>query len=519
MTSDTSDSPCALAVDVGTSSVRVFLYDRLLRNLGGSQLPYVWSTTPDGGVEIAADLVVDHAIAAVDRALAGDFTRPSAVPSAGDPSDANPPDATMPRAARTIAAVGVSAFWHTLVGVGADGAAVTPIYAWSDTRAARAAAVLRERLDERAIHARTGAVLHPSYLPARLLWLRESLPDLHRAVRWWMSAPEYLGLRLFGERRVSVSMASATGLFDQHRQTWDDEMLGAIDLSPDALSPIADVDAPCAPLRAGFAARWPALRGVPWLPAAGDGACANLGSGCVTPDRVALSLGTSGALRVMARADRVEIPPGLWCYRLDRERPLLGGAISNGGSVYRWAASMFQLPPAAELEAALEVLAPDAHGLTMLPFLAGERSPDWPPAARAAIAGITLHTTPVQIVQAALEAVAYRLALIRAPLAAHFPSARTVVASGGAIANSRAWARIIADVFGEPLLVARDEEASSRGAAMLAFALAGIPSEPPARLPSSELIEPDPARHARYAEALERHRSLDAMLTPLPPRS
>ena len=300
----TSDSPCALAVDVGTSSVRVFLYDRLLRNLGGSQLPYVWSTTPDGGVEIPADLVVDHAIAAVDRALAGDFTRPSA----GDLPDGITPDATTPRAASAIAAVGVSAFWHTLVGVSADGAAVTPIYAWSDTRAARVAAFLRERLDERAIHARTGAVLHPSYLPARLLWLRESLPDLYRSVRWWMSAPEYLGLRLFGERRVSVSMASATGLFDQHRQTWDDEVLRAIDLDPDALSPIADVDAPCAPLRAELSARWPALRGVPWLPAAGDGACANLGSGCVTPERVALSLGT---YLLFARLLQVSLPAGV----------------------------------------------------------------------------------------------------------------------------------------------------------------------------------------------------------------
>jgi gluconokinase len=359
--------------------------------------------------------------------------------------------------------------------------------------------------------------LHPSYLPARIAWLKRTRLAVARRVRHWMSAAEYLALRLFGELRVSLSMASATGLFDQHALSWDADVLAALDLTPDELSPLADLDAPFTALRGEFARRWPALARVPWLPAAGDGACANVGSGCVSAERAALSLGTSGALRVLFRrsgaAERVEVPRGLWLYRLDRDRLLVGGAISNGGSVRRWLAHALALPPAQELERTISELPADGHGLTVLPFLAGERSPDWSLSASSAVVGLTLNTTPAEIVRAAMEAVAYRLVIIRRLLAERFPEARTVVASGGALAHSPTWARIIADALGEPIELSRDEEASLRGAALLALESAGaigdVADRPP---PAGERVMPDAGRHARYAAAIERYRSLDRLI-------
>ena len=127
---------------------------------------------------------------------------------------------------------------------------------------------------------------------------------------------------------------------------------------------------------------------------------------------VALTVGTSGAMRVVVPGGVDTLPPGLWVYRVDRRRALFGGALSNGGNLFEWMSHTLRLDADPAVEAALRTLPPDGHGLTMLPFFAGERSPGWNPNARAAIIGLSLATAPLEILQAGLEAVAYRFALI-----------------------------------------------------------------------------------------------------------
>ena len=341
-----------------------------------------------------------------------------------------------------IAAVGLTALWHSLLGLDAAGRPVTPVYPWSDTRATGAAARLRHELDPAEVHRRTGAALHPSYLPARLRWLDDTRPQLFRAARFWASIAEYLELRLFGQRRVSISMASGTGLLDQHTLEWDPEVLGAARIDADQLSPLVDLDCAARELAEPFRSRWPALAHVPWYPALGDGACANVGSGCIGPERIALSLGTSGALRLLDATDDPAIPPDLWCYRLDRGHALWGGAVSNGGNVYAWLRRTLHLPSPTEFEQWLCEAPADAHGLTVLPFLAGERSPFFPLGATMSIAGLTLDTPPEAIAQAAMEAVAIRLSLIRDALRAHCPGAG---GSGGQRCGAESFTRVGTD--------------------------------------------------------------------------
>jgi gluconokinase len=176
--------------------------------------------------------------------------------------------------------------------------------------------------------------------------------------------------------------------------------------------------------------------------------------------------------------------------------------------VLAWCREVLALPedPAA-LEAALAASPVDGHGLTCLPFLAGERAPGWRADARAAIAGLSLATGPLEIARALLEAVACRLALIYerlAPLAA--PDHR-VVASGGALAHSPAWAALIADALGTPLALAPEAEASSRGAALLTLQRLGVPN-PPGPPSTMQIVRPDPARHAQLRAARARQQQL-----------
>src|SRR5205807_4022170 len=157
-------------------------------------------------------------------------------------------------------------------------------------------------------------------------------------------------------------------------------------------------------------------------------------------------------------------------------RALVGGATSEGGNVRAWCRKVLALPAEeAALERAIVAVAPDAHGLTALPFFAGERSPGWRPEARAAVAGLSLATSAAEITRALLEAVAFRLAEIYDRLRPLAAADHVVAGSGGALGHSRAWAQIITDALGVPIALGRDAEASTRGAALLVLEALGQP--------------------------------------------
>jgi len=471
-----------MALDVGTSSARATCFGADGRPLPGAEGRVTFSprAAPDGAVEFDADALVDAVATAVDGCLAGAGAR-----------------------AAEIAAVGTGVFWHSFLALDAAGRPLTPLLTWADTRSASAASALRDRLDARAVHARTGAPLHATFYPARLAWLRESRPDVFARAATWCGFAEYLLARLTGTRRVSVSMASGTGLLDQETMAWDTALMNACAIEPARLPTIADAPAPG--LAPEWAARWPALATVPWFPGWGDGGCSNLGSDCAGPERIALNVGTSAALRLVTTEVKA-IPSGLWRYRIDAARALVGGATSEGGNVLAWCREWLALPGESAFEEALGQRAPDSHGLTALPFLAGERSPGWRDDARAAIAGLSLATSAVDVAAALLEAVALRLSLVYERLAPLAAAEHEVIASGGALLRSPAWARMVADAFGRPLTLSPEAEASSRGAALRTLEALGAPRPPPTS--GGRIIVPDPGRHAALRAARDRQRRL-----------
>jgi gluconokinase len=229
----------------------------------------------------------------------------------------------------------------------------------------------------------------------------------------------------------------------------------------------------------------------------------------VDPSRVALNVGTSAALRVVI--DRPPAPPrGLWRYRLDRRLSLVGGATSEGGNVFAWCRQHLNLPDDATLERALAT--PGRAELVALPFLAGERSPGWRADRRGALVGLSLDTTAVDVLRAMLAAVALRLALVYELLAPCAAADHVVVASGGAFEHSRAFAQMIADAFGRPIVRADEIEATSRGAALLALDALGRLPLGAGRATAGDIVSPDPAGHARARDALARQRTLDERL-------
>ncbi len=479
-------STLILALDIGTSSVRAALYD-----FAGNVLPETsvknerqLKATEDGGAEIDAG----EAFAQIERAIEEVLKKSKNLNG-------------------KIEYVAASSFWHSLVGIDKNGSPTTKVFGWADTRSREYVAVLRSKFDENKIHNRTGARFHSSYWTAKLLWLRKKQPKVFQQTAKWLSFSDFLAFKLFDQAQTSVSMASGTGIFDIRRLIWDESLLNFLKIEPENLPEIVSDDSQTFRLNTFYAKRWAQLKNAEWFLAIGDGAANNVGACCIQKSKAALMIGTSGAMRVAFEGEPPgKIPSGLWCYRIDRRRILIGGALSDGGGLYRWLKDTHKINDIDDIvEAEIERRAPDSHGLTFLPFLAGERSTGYNENARGAILGLHSSTTAVEIVQAALESVAYRFAEIFDQLN-DVVKVREIIASGGALRESPVWTQIICDVLNKKMNLPETREASSTGAVLLALETAGIVLNIAGlKMPKGESFKPNLAKHKIYQKARERH--------------
>jgi len=252
------------------------------------------------------------------------------------------------------------------------------------------------------------------------------------------------------------------------RCRWDEEMLAAAGVRAEHLPALSD--APMAGLAAGPARRWPELARVPWFPALGDGACATIGSGAGRPATIALTVGTSAAVRVLRENAAARVPDGLWLYRLDARRTVAGRALSNAGNGFDWLRRTLRLPRADRLEtllAAMEDGPPPP--LDVVSSLVGERPPLSEREEVASLAGMTMDTSPVELWRAWMDAVAARIADAVAAVEAEYGRADEIVAGGGALHASAAFRRAVERAVGRPLPLRGEGDETARGAALVAL--------------------------------------------------
>jgi len=480
-----------LGIDVGTSSIRALLYDSDGNAVSGveSQIAYVPETAPDGRVTVDPKELFNLLAAVIDEVVAR---------------------AKVAGIAPT--AVAMSCFWHSFIALDQSAQPLTPVLLWADTRAGAVIPELSKQVDVRRLHRRTGCRLHASYWPAKIVWLGSTDPSVFRRSARYVSFAEYVCIRLFGSASVSVSMASGTGLLNTATCEWDEYALSILPSGVDyRLSPIDD--SPRSGITTEFAGRWPSLASIPWYPAYGDGACSNIGAtGLGMSSAFVLTVGTSAAIRSVTvepaskRPAGVSISPALWHYRVDRDHGIVGGALSEGGNLIAWLEATTRLPPLAEAEVAIAKRAPDAGALTVLPFIAGERSPDWTTGSRATFAGITLATQPLDLLQAAMESISYELRSIFESMVDALGDPENVFAAGAALARSPVWLQIIANVVGSPLRLAPQIESSSRGAALLVLDRLGVGPGQSVEADTQPLVRP--FRTEGYAGAMARQQIL-----------
>lgn len=418
---------------------------------------------------------------------------------------------TTPLRSAPIEGVAMASYVANMLCLDERGEPISPVMTYADTRASDDAQSLRAQFDELEVLQRTGCRIRANYHPAKLRWLGRTQPELLKRTRWLVSLSDYLRMKLCGAREplpTSYSIAAWTGLLNRHTLNWDEVWLQTLNLSREQLPALAET-----PLALGKAAHtWPMLAQAKLCAAMGDGAAANVGTGCIDNTRVAATIGTTAAMRIAGTQAPAQLSSALWCYRVDQTLALVGGATSEGGNVIEWVSKAFKID-LGEAESVLLTERPDAHGLTVLPMFAGERSPGFADHASGTIHGLRLETRPIDILRACMEGIVYRMALIYDSLRDIAVPNANIVVSGGALMASSFWRQMLADVTGAPVQVCREPEATARGAAMLALRQLDRDQDLQSLAPSiSESHLPNKNYAEIYQRAIARQQALYAQI-------
>ena len=474
--------PFVLALDVGSTASRGDVYDAAGRPVeGGRQkVPHQFRTAGDGTSEIDPEQVVEE----LSQIIGGLATE---------------------QLQGRIGGVALDTFASSLIGVSANGSAVTPCYTYADTRCAPQATALRRELNEAEVHQRTGCRLHTSYLAPRLRWLREAHPDEFQAAARWMSLGEYAYLKLLGTTAAGTSTAAWTGLLDRRSGAWDPRMLTAAGVEANELSEIRNPDQPLTNVDEGIARRWPALAGASWFAPISDGFASNLGTGADERTAAALAAATSGAIRVLVDEIPDRFPSGLWCYRVDARRSLIGGAINDVGRAVAWLQSTLELGDA-DLNQ-LMAATPDPVTPLVMPYFTGERAPGWATGARAVFARVSAATTSPLMFRGGMEGVALTYARVATALKATAANPQRILASGRVTQDLPGWLQVVADVLDavvEPVTIKR---ATLHGTALHALEVLA-PTTPRAPTPTSDALHPLPQHRSYYQERATEYEKL-----------
>ncbi len=413
-----------------------------------------------------------------------------------------------------VVGLSLSAAMHGLVPMTKDGMPLGPLATWADSRAAAQAAALRDDGRAQGLHARTGTPVHPMSPMVKLAWWAEQDPELMRSTARWGGVKELLVAALCGRGDVvDLSCASASGGYDLAAGRWDEQALEVAGVREGQLPEVVPTTSVLDGLRSDVARATGLPADLPVVLGASDGVLANLGIGAVRPNVAAVSLGTSGAMRVVVPRPTVDPAGRLFCYALTEDHWVVGGAVNNGGSVVRWsslslAGSFDGTVPAGEdadeldarLLAEAEQVPAGSDGLLCLPYLLGERAPWWRAGMRGAYLGLRREHRRPHLVRAAVEGVCQQLALVGDAFASLDLPVDEVRATGGAVA-SPLWVRTLSAALDLPVRVADSPEGTGLGAVLLGMhALGQLPDldEATALVAVHDPVEPDPQDAALY---------------------
>jgi gluconokinase len=492
-----------IGLDIGTTSAKSVLFDKYGLVIAEHEVEYPLSHPFPGWVEqdpIEIELAAIHSIK---------FTLQK--------SGINP---------KELLGVGLSSAMHSLICVDKDSNPLSPSITWADGRSYRQAEKLKLQ-NGSDVYLKTGTPIHPMSPFVKLVWMKETGYEPYLNAYKFVSIKEFLLARWFNQFIVDYSIASATGLFNIHTLKWDEQALEITGIKNEQLSnpvrPTTILDG----INQRVSAEMNIPSSTPFVIGGSDGPLANLGIGAISPQDIAITIGTSGAIRKMSSYPKTDLQQEVFCYAFDTDLWVTGGPTNNGGITFRWLREVLgenevkqALPLGKDAYDLLTELAssvkPGSNGLLFLPYLNGERAPHWDSNARGSYVGLSPFHEKSHLIRAGLEGVIFNIYQIGETLERLSGPSDRLLASGG-FARSPFWLQILADVFGKVVEVPTSHQSSAWGASWTAlYALNEVPSFEAIKnyIPMQNTVLPDMNNHLVYEELYGIFREVYTALKP-----
>ncbi len=489
-----------LGVDIGTTSTKAVLFDRQGNAVKQSSIEYPLNVPEPGAAEQDPDEILE----AVKQSI-----RTVMKESSIDPKD--------------LKVVSFSAAMHSLIAINQEGKPLTPSITWADQRSAPYAEQIKAQtgLD---LYKRTGTPIHPMSPLTNILWIKTDRPEVFEQTDRFIGIKEYVFHAFFKEYVIDHSIASATGMFNLHTLDWDEEALNILGIGPEKLSRIVPTTTQFKGIEPALAEELGLDEQVVFVIGANDGCSANLGVDAVMPGEVAITIGTSGAIRTVTDKPVIDEKGRTFCYALTENHWVIGGPVNNGGMVFRWLrdelckeevqeAKQQNRDPYDLITEKIDQVPAGSEGLLFHPYLSGERAPSWNANARGSFFGLAIHHHREHMMRAVLEGISMNIHMVLLALEELIGTPKEVRATGG-FAHSEVWRQMIADIFGQEVHVPKTVESACLGAAILGmYALGEVEdlSEVKNMVQTETINYPDEEKNTIYNEIMPLYIRLSRM--------
>jgi gluconokinase len=443
----------SIGADIGTTSTKAVLFSSEGDIVHQATVEYPLLTPEPKAAEQDPDEIVEAVVTAIQSVM--------------ENSGVNKKDITV---------LSFSAAMHSLIAVDAKGKPLTKSLTWADQRAEPYARQLKET-NGKSIYDKTGTPIHPMSPLTKLMWLKAEQPDIFNKASRFIGIKEYVFYHFFNKYVVDHSIASATGLLNMYELDWDKEALETAGVTKDRLSELVPTTAVFTDMDPELAERMGIHPDMKVVIGANDGCLANLGVNAIENGVVAVSIGTSGAIRTVTDKP-VSDPKGrIFCYALTEDHWVIGGPVNNGGMILRWlrdelcaeevsAAKAQACDPYDLITERIAKISAGSNGLLFHPYLSGERAPSWNANARGSFYGLAMHHKREHMMRAVLEGINMNLYMVLLALEEVIGIPDRIHATGG-FAKSPVWRQMMANIFNQEVHVPQTVEGACLGAAVL----------------------------------------------------
>ena len=385
--------------------------------------------------------------------------------------------------AEDIKFISFSSMMHSIIAVDEDENLLTQSIIWSDNRSISYARQFKSNGKGRELYLKTGTPTHPMSPLYKLMWLKDNEPEIYKKAHKFISLKEYIIVKFFHKYVVDYSVASTSGMFNIFNLEWDKEALSILEIKEQQLSKPVPTTHILNNLDSEICKRTGLTKETLFVVGASDGCLANLGSHAIESGVAAATIGTSGAVRAVFNTPITDKKERLFCYYLSENKYVVGGAINNGGIVYRWfrdnfgeiekaQAKKLNISPYVLLNEMIDNIKPGSEGLLFLPFLTGERAPYWNANLRGAYLGISDFHSKGHFARALMEGICYDMKDVLDAVRDLVGEVHCIYANGG-FTRSEGWVQILCDIFDTEIVTTENYESSCLGAVMLGMLAIG----------------------------------------------